>query len=160
MLKEFFDGKKLQKRINPDEVIAYGAAIQAFILVNNTFEKIEKIEKNIKINVVPLSIGIETIDGIMNVLIPRNSPILFLKSKIFSTYYFNQSSVLINIFEGERLLVKDNHLLSEFILDEIENNTKLKPKIKITLYINENLIINYNKERLSKDEIENHFKKS
>ena len=175
IIKEFFNGKEPKKNINPDEAAAYGAAIQAVIMSDNTNEKIEKPIMN---NIIPLSIGIETEYGIMNVLIPRNSTIPCQKSKIFYFRGFIQTSVLIKVFEGERLFIKDNHYLDEFILDGIFPGSKLQPIIEITLYIDENLvlyvtaveknirgkndkiIINYNKKRLSKDDIEKHIKEA
>ena len=175
IIKEFFNGKEPKKNINPDEAAAYGAAIQAVIMSDNTNEKIEKPIMN---NIIPLSIGIETEYGIMNVLIPRNSTIPCQKSKIFYFRGFIQTSVIIKVFEGERLFIKDNHYLDEFILDGIFPGSKLQPIIEITLYIDENLvlyvtaveknsrgkndkiIINYNKKRLSKDDIEKHIKEA
>lgn len=118
MLQEFFNGKELNKSINPDEAVAYGAAVQAAILTGES-KNSEKLNSVVLVDVVALSKGIETAGGVMTNLINRNSSIPCKKSQIFTTYADNQPGVLIQVFEGERPMTKDNRRLGDFNLEGI-----------------------------------------
>lgn len=168
MVSEFFNGKEPNRSINPDEAVAYGAAVQAAVVTNVDDETIKGL---VLIDVAPLSLGIETVGGVMTVIIPRNSNIPAKKNQIFTTYADNQPSVLIQIFEGERQMTKDNHCLGKFNLDSIPPMPRGQPQIEVTFDLDVNGILNVNaiekstgknnkititndKGRLSKDEIE------
>lgn len=173
IIKNFFNGKKLNESLNPDEAVAYGAAVQASILTGDANGT--KANELLLVDVCPLSLGIETAGGVMTTLIPRNTSIPVTKNQTFSTFADNQTTVTIQVFEGERPLTKDNHLLGRFDLNDIPPAPRGTPQIEVSFAIDADGSLNVSARdtaskneqkiqiknesgRLSKDEIEDMIK--
>lgn len=170
LLKDFFSGKELCQSVNPDEAVAYGAAVQAAILTKMD-DKSDTLNQVILIDAAPLNLGVETAGGVMQVVVPRGTTIPCKKTDTFTTYSDNQTAITVKVFEGQRAMTRDNNLLGSFNLSGIPPMPRHKPEIEITYDVdangiltvsakekssgkNETITISNDKSRLTKEQID------